>query len=80
MLLGLNHTNSREFLIYLCKNVNYQSLTKRGDLFKLFFLDLWAKGKGVQGVQTAVVLHGPVVKGMVSYLKCSELIGWGYDR
>jgi hypothetical protein len=41
------------------------------------FLLLWAKGKKVQ---TAVLLHGPVVKDRVSYLKSRGLLGWGYDR
>jgi hypothetical protein len=53
----------------------------KGDLFNVLFLALWAKCKWVQGVQTAVLLHGPpVVKDMVSYFKSRGLVGWGYDR
>jgi hypothetical protein len=37
-------------------------------------------GKGIQGIQSEVLLHSTVVKDMVSYLKLRELVGWGYDR
>jgi hypothetical protein len=30
------------------------------------------------GVQTAALLHGPVEKDMVSYLKSRGLVVWGY--
>jgi hypothetical protein len=68
------------YVATISASVIYQSMIIKGDMFNVLFLVLWAKSMWVQGTQTAVLLHGPVVKYMVSYLKSRGLVGMGSDR
>jgi hypothetical protein len=47
----------------------------KGICLKVLFLVLWAKCKVVQDLKTGVLLHGPIVKDMVSYLNSTGLTG-----
>ncbi len=77
MPLGFCFINDCELLIYLCKILSSSLWQLKVICLNMLFLVLWAKWKGVQ---TAALLHGPVVKDRVSYFKSRGLVGCGYDR